>query len=169
MAVQPYNCCFQTSPSQGVVLCCFVELTRIPLSLLTHWSQAGGQPHPAVQPEHRRGSHHRLGDDRGQQLLRIRPLCLRGVIDRVLRVVLLVWHDILPSGFAREQGRRFAEGRHELAVVAQIAHAGESKPSNDEATMTGDVGLAQQKWARPRQQERSGRLAAVVASIQGFP
>ena len=110
-----------------------------------------------------------LGDDRGRQLLRIGPLRLRGVVDRVLRVVLLVRHDILPSGFAREQGRRFAEGRHELAVVAQIAHEGESKPSNEEATTTGDVGLARQKWARPRQQERSGQLAAVVALIQGFP
>ena len=135
-----------------------------------HWSQARGQPHPAVQPEHRRGNHHRLSDDRGRQLLWIGPLCLRGVVDRVLWVVLLVWHDILLSGFARKRGRCFAEGRHELAVVAQIAHAGESEPLNNKATTTttGDVGLARQKWARPRQQERSGRLAAVIALIQGF-
>ena len=138
-------------------------------ALVTGHGPSGGQPHPAVQPEHRRESHHRLGDDRGRQLLRMGPLCLRGVVDRVLRVVLLVRHDILPSGFARKRGRRFTEGQHELAVVAQIAHARESEPSNNKAITTGDIGLAQQKWARPRQQERSGRLAAVVASIQGFP
>ncbi len=138
-------------------------------TLVTGHGPGGGQPHPAVQPEHRQGGHHRLGDDRGRQLLRIGPLCLCGVVDRVLQVVLLVWHDILPSGFVRKQGRRFAEGQHELAVVAQIAHAGESEPSNDEAITMGDIGLARQKWARRRQQERFGRLAAVVASIQGFP
>jgi hypothetical protein len=82
----------------------------------TNKHTAGGQPHPTVQHEHRRGGHHRLGDDRGQQLLRIGPLCLRGKINRVLRVVLLVRHDILPSELARGQGRRFAEIRHELAV-----------------------------------------------------
>ena len=131
--------------------------------------RAGGEPHPAVQPEHRRGGHHRLGDDRGRQLLRVGPLRLRGVVDRVLPVVLLARHDIPPSGFARERGRRFAEGRRELAVVAQIAQAGESQPSNDEATTTREVGLARQEQAQPRQQEWSGRLAAVVASIQGFP
>jgi hypothetical protein len=138
-------------------------------ALVTGHGPGGGQPHPAVQPKHRRGGHHRLGDNWGRQLLRIGPLCPRGVVDRVLRVVLLVRHNILPSGFAHERGRHFAEGQHELAVVAQIAHAGESKPSNDKAITTGDVGLARQKWARPRQQERSGRLAAVVALIQGFP
>ncbi len=138
-------------------------------TLVTGHGPSGGQPHPAVQPKHRRGGHHRLGDDRGRQLLRMGPLRLRGVVDRVLRVVLLIRHDILPSGFARKRERCFAERRHELAVVAQIAHAGESEPSNNEAITTGDVGLARQKWARPRQQERSGRLAAVVALIQGFP
>ena len=34
MAVQPYNCCFQTAPSQGVVSCCSSVLTRIPSSQL---------------------------------------------------------------------------------------------------------------------------------------
>ncbi len=138
-------------------------------ALVTGHGPGGGQPHPAVQPEHRQGGHHRLGDDRSRQLLWIGPLCLRGIVDCVLWVVLLVWQDILPSGFARERGRRFAEGRHELTVVAQITHAGESEPSNNEAITTGDVGLARQKWVRPRQQERSGRFAAVVALIQGFP
>jgi hypothetical protein len=79
-------------------------------ALVTGHGPGGGQPHPAVQPEHRRGGHHRLGDDRGRQLLRIGPLRLRGVVYRILRVVLLIRHNILPSGFARERGRRFAEG-----------------------------------------------------------
>ncbi len=84
-------------------------------ALVTGHGPSGGQPHPAVQPEHRRGGHHRLGDNRGRQLLRMGPLCLCGVVDRVLRVVLLIRHDILPSGFARKRERCFAEGQHELA------------------------------------------------------
>ncbi len=76
-------------------------------------------------------------------------------------VCILVPHDILPSGFACKQGRRFAEGRHELAVQRDVS---------------GSLAAARRRWwqrkaqlrrtARRQQRGGSSAEAAAVTAAQ---